>query len=262
MSIAAIVITKNEESNISACLRALKFADEIIMVDAESTDKTAEIAKAAGVKVFVRPWPGYGAQKNFALQQISSDWALFIDADEIVTPQLAQEIQAITANPTKNFYWLKIVTVFLNHPLYHLYGHNPRLFKKSSGQWTTTQVHEQVEEISSHTAIKLGDDKSAVLIAPLMHYSHQTVESYLSRMQTYTDLDAQDMAATNKHRSGRPVTPSNWLPIYLASRQFLKMYFYKKGFLDGYAGFVWCRMSATYEYVMAQKYLALKTKTV
>ncbi len=258
MSITAIVITKNEAGNIAACLPALAFADEIIVVDAQSTDKTTDIARATGAKVFVRPWLGYGAQKNFGIEQAISDWCLFIDADEIVTPPLAQEIVAITKNPAKNFYWLKIVTVFLGKPLYRLYGHNPRLFKKSTGRWTTSQVREQVEETATHTAVKLGDDKSAILHNPLMHYSHQTIESYLSRMARYTDLDAKDMAATGKHRSGRSVTPSPFLPIYLAARQFLKMYLYKKGWLDGYAGFVWCRLSAKYEYVMAQKYLALK----
>jgi glycosyltransferase involved in cell wall biosynthesis len=258
MSISAIVITKNEERSIAACLKALAFADEIIVVDAQSTDKTAEIAQAAGAKVFIRPWPGYGAQKNFGLMQAAGDWCLFIDADEIVTPQLAQEILAVTQHATKNFYWLKIVTIFLNKPLYHLYGHNSRLFKKSAGQWTSTQVHEQVEEVATRTTIKLGDDKSAVLQAPLMHNSHQTMASYLHRMAKYTDLDAKDMAATGKHRSGRPVTPSQFLPIHLALRQFLKMYIYKQGWLDGYAGFIWCRLSAKYEYVMAQKYLALK----
>lgn len=262
MSLSAIIITKNEAANITTCIKALSFADEVIVVDAQSSDATVALAQAAGAKVFVRPWPGYGAQKNFALQQATGDWVLFIDADEVVTPALAQDIRTATTKADYNFYWLKIVTVFLNRPLSHLYGHNPRLFKKSAGQWTSSQVHEQVQDLATHTNIRLGDNKSAVLPSPLMHYSHQTIASYLQRMARYTDLDAQDMAATNKHRSGRPVSPTPILPIYLAARQFLKMYLYKKGLLDGFAGLIWCWLSARYEYVMAKKYLHLKNQSV
>lgn len=256
MKLSAIVITKDEEENIGRCLDSLAFADETIVVDSESQDRTTEIAKAKGATVFTRTWPGYGPQKNFGASQAKGQWLLFIDADEEVTPELAQEITSTISNPTVDFYWLKIVTVFLGKPLHHMYGHNPRLFKKTEGQWTDSNVHEQVETLTG-TTIRLHDDKSRVLNTPLLHHSHKTISSYLQRMHTYTTLDAKQMHKTNKHRSGKEVTPSLFLPFYLAIKQFLKLLLYKKGIFDGYAGLMWAALSGYYEYVMARKYIAL-----
>ncbi len=257
--LSAVIITKNEETNIARALKSVNFADEVIVVDAKSADHTVHIAKSLGAKTFVQPWPGYGPQKNFGAQQAAGDWLLFLDADEEVTPELAQEIKAVIASPRKNFYWLKIVTVFLGRKMKYMYGHNPRLFKKSAGKWSNEKVHEQVQT-NSGDRIKLGDDTSALLRSALLHHSHQTVASYLNRMQRYAALDAQQMAKENRHRSGRAVKPVWWLPYYLAKRQFIKLYFYKRGFLDGYAGFMWSSLSAYYEYVMAKKYLEIKSQ--
>src|SRR6266705_244111 len=98
-TIAAVVITKNEERNISECLESLKWVDELIVVDAESSDRTVELAKAYTPKVFVRTWPGYGPQKNFAMAQATADWILIIDADERVSDELREEIQALLQKP-------------------------------------------------------------------------------------------------------------------------------------------------------------------
>lgn len=255
--LSAVIITKNEEVNIARAVKSVSFADEVIIVDAESTDRTVEIAKSLGAKVFLRPWPGYGPQKNFGAQQTSGKWLLFIDADEEVTPELAQEIMHVTNNPEKDFYWLKIVTVFLGRRLKYIYGHNPRLFKKNAGRWSNEEVHEQVQT-NAGERINLGDEKSAFLKNVLLHHSHRTVSSYLNRMQRYADLDAQQMSKNSRHRSGRKVMPAWWLPYYLSKRQFIKLYFYKKGFLDGYAGLMWSLLSAYYEWTMAKKYLKLK----
>ena len=257
MSLSAIIITKNEEDNIERCVKSVAFADEIIVVDAESRDETVNIAKSLGAKTFVRPWPGYGPQKNFGAAQAKGNWLLFIDADEEAGPDLAQEIKTLIANPDYDFYWLKIITVFLRRQLKHIYGHNPRLFKKAAGSWTGYHVHEQAQT-NDGRVIKLGDDISAVLKHPLLHHSHQTITAYLKRMAEYTALDAQQMAKTGRHRSGRPVKPVWYLPYYLAARQFLKLYFYKQGFLDGSAGFLWSVLSGYYEWTMAKKYRLLK----
>ena len=106
--------------------------------------------------------------------------------------------------------------------------------------------------------MKLGDNKSAQLTEPLWHYSHATIRSYLDKMHRYTTLDAEQMVQTGKHRSGRPVEPEAHLPWELAARQFVKMYVYKKGFLDGSAGLIWCALSAYYEWEMGYKYIRLK----
>lgn len=258
MQLSAIVITKNEEDNIERCLNSLRFADELIVVDAESNDQTAAIAKRLGAQVFVRPWPGYGPQKNFGALHAKGEWLLFLDADETVPPKLAQEILHTTKQPQADFYWLKIVTFFLNKPLQHLTGHNLRLFKKSAGSWTGHHVHEHVQTNTGET-ITLGHALSRVLQQPLNHHSHQTIAAYLKRMEEYTALDAQRMATYDRHRSGRRVWPAWYVPAYLMARQFIKLYIYKQGFLDGYAGLVWSALSADYEYVLGKKYLRIKS---
>ena len=97
MTIAAVVITKDEEGNIADCLDSVRWADELIVVDAESRDRTVEVARRYTSQVFVRPWAGYGPQKNFGIDQAHTDWILVVDADERVTDQLRQEIQDLLA---------------------------------------------------------------------------------------------------------------------------------------------------------------------
>lgn len=263
MKLSAVVITKNEEANIARCLTSLSFADELVVVDAESTDGTVALARAAGATIFVRPWPGYGPQKNFGANHASGEWLLFVDADEEIPPTLAEEIQRTITHPTVDFYWLRVVTVFLGKPLRHLFGHNPRLFRKSAGQWTGDHVHEQVERYDDHaaatdfTVIRLDDRFSKILSSPLLHHSHQTIGSYLTKMHHYTSLDAAQMVKTRRHRSGRPITPTWWLPWHLALRQGFKLAFYRRGILDGWPGIVWCVLSAYYEYEMGVKFRAL-----
>lgn len=256
MSLSAVIITKNEADSIQRCLNSLSFAAEQVVVDAGSTDNTAQLAARLGARVFVKPWTGYGPQKNFALQQANNKWLLFIDSDEEITPELAKEIIVTINHPARDFYWLRIITIFLGRPLSHLSGHNLRLFKKDCGQWTDEAVHEQVKNRHGQI-IKLGDQRSFVLTAPLLHHSHSTIASYLKKMHRYTTLDAQQMQRTSRHRSGQSVKPSFFFPYRLALKQFVKLYFYRRGCLDGYAGFMWCLLSGYYEFEMAKKYLNL-----
>ena len=267
MKLSAIIITKNEEKNIARAIRSVQFADEVIVIDAESTDTTRTIAEQAGAKVLVNPWPGYGAQKNFGRDHARGEWLLYIDADEEVSTDLAAAIERTIKNPQRDFYWLRLITVFLGRPLLHLYGHNPRFFRKSAGRWTDAKVHEQVERLSAPSRedpagrrgiLSLGDKHSEILTEPLWHYSHTTVKSYLDKMHQYTTLDAEQMVRTGKHRSGTSMEPAVLLPWYLAVKQFVKMYFYKQGFLDGSAGLIWCALSAYYEWEMGYKFLQLK----
>ncbi|MDP3997135.1 MAG: glycosyltransferase family 2 protein [bacterium] len=277
MSITSVTITKNEESNISRCLNGLNFVNQKIIVDSDSTDNTVDIAHTLGAQVIKQSWLGYGPQKNVGLKHASGEWVLFIDADEEVSPELANEIKTVTAKykiqNTKyiNYYWLKIVTVFLGKPLNHLYGHNLRLFKKDTARWTDDKVHEQVTRVipslrggasgddaaisKQQNVIHLGDQDTKILETPLLHYSHQTVKSYLTKMHHYTTLDASLMAETGRHRSGRKVSPSFFLPYYLALHQLIKLLFYRRGILDGWSGIVWCLLSAYYEFEMGNKYL-------
>ena len=186
-------------------------------------------------------------------------WLLFIDADEKVSPALDDTITSLINTPAANtydYYWLRIITIFLHRPLTHLYGNNLRLFKKSAGHWNDAPVHEQVVAGNNQT-IKLGDPLSGRLFPPLFHYSHHTSSSYLKKMHHYTTLDANQMYTTGQHRSGRSYQPSILLPYRLFLRQLVKLLFYRRGFLDGLAGYVWCVLSAYYEYDMSKKYVRL-----
>ncbi|PIT98493.1 MAG: hypothetical protein COT71_00395 [Candidatus Andersenbacteria bacterium CG10_big_fil_rev_8_21_14_0_10_54_11] len=256
-TLSVVIITKNEEDNISRCIDSVRFADEVIVVS-ESNTSTAADAKQLGAKIFIRPWPGFGPQKNFGAAQAHGEWLLFLDADEEAPAALQKEIQHIIANASHDFYWLKIVTIFLGRPLRHLHGHNPRLMRKSAGSWTSHHLHEQLQTNTGRT-ITLGDNLSSVLHHPLYHHSHQTISAYRKQMAENTALDAQYMAKHDRHRSGRHIRPAVYLPYYLALRQFIKLYAYKRGMLDGYAGFMWASQSAHYEYVMGKKYLLLKS---
>lgn len=266
MSLTAVIIAKNAAGTLAKCLRSVSFADEVILVDSSSDDQTIDIAKQSGARVITNDWPGYGRQKNFGAKHVQSDWLLFIDADEEVTPQLQQKIRAITdpSHPDHSdvisvvgrhdFYWIRIVTIFLGHRLQHLFGHNLRLYKKSAGSWTDAEVHEQVQDATGHV-INLGDNQSGLITEPITHHSHSSISSYLQTMHHYTTLDANQMKKTGLHRSGRPIKKSRLLPYQLASRQFIKLLLYRRGFLDGYAGFMWSLLSSYYEYEMAAKYL-------
>lgn len=256
--LSTIIITKDAEDTIERCLASVSFADEVIViVDSATTDKTAQIAENMGARVFTEPWHGYGKQKNIGLEKAQGKWVLFIDDDEELTPALAEEIGEVVKSPIYKFYWIRIVTIFLGEKLTRMYGHNPRLFKKSAGKWTDANVHEQVKRLDTGEIIKLGGKKTGKLNNRLLHYSHPTIKSYLKKMHNYTTLDAKEMARTNTHRSGRPVKPSLLLPYKLAIRQFLKLLIYRKGFKNGKAGFIWSTLSAYYEFEMARKYKKL-----
>lgn len=256
MKLSTVTITKNEAANIRRCLESVRFADENVVVDSGSTDETVKIASGLGARMIHHEWKGYGPQKNVGLSRAEGEWVLFIDADEEVTAGLAREIGVAVNSSATEFYWLRVVTVFLGKPLRHLFGHNPRLFRKAAGCWNNAFVHEQVETLAGE-AVKLGDQRSLILKNPLLHHSHASIRSYLESMHRYTTLDAEEMAKTRKHRSGRSVVNSRWLPAWLASRQFIKLLFYRRGILDGWQGWVWCALSAYYEWEMAIKFRAL-----
>lgn len=263
--ISAVIIAKNEEKFIKTALDSLKkIAEEIIVVvDKNSRDATEFISRDAGAKVFVRDWHGYGEQKNFALSQCSGTWILQIDADEEITDELAEEIKKMTQNPASNFYWLKIVTSFLGRPLNHSAGNNLRLFKRGHAEWDKKEIHEQVVRAHDKSVIKFGDSDSGILSATLTHHGHYaTLKDYLERQEKYSSKDADEILKNGTDRQGRTVKFNRSNPIsvlnFLYSRAvktFIKKYFLRRGFLDGWEGFLWSFFSAQYEYKMCRKYL-------
>jgi glycosyltransferase involved in cell wall biosynthesis len=234
MTIASITITKNEEANIRACLESLKWVDEIIVVDAESTDRTVELAKAYTQMVFVRAWPGYGPQKNFAMAQATADWILIIDADERVSDELREEIQALLQKPStaiayriprRNFYygcWIRGAGQYPDRQL--------RLIRRGQGRYNDLPIHEhlQVEGL-------IGD-----LQGHLDHHSYPTMLSHELKVGQYSTLSAQERTNAGYAR----VSPLNLLfnPLWA----FIKIYVLRGGYRDGLHGFLFSAFSAAH----------------
>lgn len=279
--LTAVTITKNEEAHIGRALASVHgLADEIIVVDAGSTDRTVEIARQFTEKVPVRPWVGYGPQKNFALAQANDDWVLFLDADEEVTAELANEIRRVVLPdpvphlsrealakwdaPPRSVYFIRIITEFLGKPLRHLWGTNPRLLRRGTVRWDDREVHEQVVRADG-TTVRLGDPDTALLSSSLLHPSHYTtLRAYLERRELYTTRDAEEMRKTGRDRLGTPIGDPLRSPLSAlrflyerAAKQCVRLFFKKRGFLDGWQGLLWIWLSAQYEYIVAKKFLVL-----
>ena len=155
LSLSIVIITKNEESNLARTLQSVTWADEIVIVDSGSTDRTCEIAESFHAKFFVEEWKGFAAQKNSALQKATGDWVLSLDADEEVEPALADEIrQTLSANPSASGFWIPRKNFFLGRWIRHG-GFYPdpklRLFRRGAGKFEDRLVHEDIK-ISGPTA--------------------------------------------------------------------------------------------------------------
>lgn len=240
--LSAVIITRNEEDNIARCLESLKIADEIIIVDSGSSDRTIEIAGSMGAEVLSHPWSGYGPAKREGVKRAGGPWILSLDADEVLTPELAEEINKVMHNGSDRVgYYVKRKTSFLGRWIYHS-GWYPdyvlRLFLKSRGNFDNAVVHEKV----------VIDGPTGYLNGELLHYSYKTLEQYFDKFNVYTTLGARDLFRQGK-RCGLIA-----LTIKPAA-SFIKHYFTKMGFLDGLEGFVISLLSAASVFV---KYLKLK----
>ncbi len=242
MKLSATVITKDEERNIGRCLAALDFVDEIVVVDAGSGDRTAEIARGFTDKVIVNPWPGHKQQKNFAIDQTSGDWILSLDADEVVTPELRSEIiKARDAGfagcdgyyiARKSFFLGKWIAHCGWYPDYHL-----RLFRKAKGRFGGLNPHDIVELEGATAHFK----------NPMLHYTYPDSDTYMARLNSYTSIAARELADRGKRFRLRHAVLS---PL----ATFLKMYVLKLGLLDGREGLLLSALSGYYVFV---KYLKL-----
>jgi len=232
VKLAAVVITLNEEANVARCLKSLTFCDEIIVVDSESTDRTVEIAKSLNVTVRSRPWKGYSDQKNFANSLTDADWILSVDADEEVSPELAKEILALRDRgfphdayslPRKTFHlgrWIRFGGWYPNRLV--------RLFHKGRGEWRGSELHERWE--TSGSLGELGGD--------LLHYSFTSLADQVERNNRYSTLGALQL-------SRRGTRFSLYALITKTFSKFVETYLLKRGFLDGYPGFI-ISVSAAY----------------
>jgi glycosyltransferase involved in cell wall biosynthesis len=245
-TLSVIVITRNEQANIEACLESVAFADELIVVDSGSVDATTDLARNWGAKVsVVADWPGFGPQKNRALALATGDWVLSIDADERVSAALAHEIQTVVASLTVSAFEIPRVTQFCGQWIRHC-GWTPdyvlRLFRRGSAQFSNDLVHERVVLESN---VKLGR-----LRETLLHFSYPTPSNYWRKLEQYSQAWAEQRYANGQQ--------SSMVRAGLAGVvAFVRTYFFRLGFLDGAMGFAVCTMQAQAAF---GKYFALYCK--
>ncbi|GHT11760.1 hypothetical protein AGMMS4956_05290 [Bacteroidia bacterium] len=246
--ISAVIITLNEERNIARCLQSLQgVADEIIVVDSGSTDRTEEICKTFGVKFIYQKWMGDGPQKNFAVSQTTHKWALTIDADEVVSPKLADEIRALFAQDEEPLFAGYNIPFRLNF-LKKNFKHGTearqmhlRLYDKTRGEFTPVIAHTK----------RLVTGPVGTLKHEILHYSFFDIEHLLRKSNDYTTITAHSRFKAKK----RP--HKAWTGIDLVVRFFI-YYFIRRNFLNGYPGFVWSVLSAYYSFVRNCKLIELQ----
>ena len=224
MTLSVAVITYNEEANIGRLLESTRQADEHIVLDCGSTDRTLEIARAFGAKTFTEKWKGYSAQKNSAIEKTAGDWVLSLDADEAVEPELMEEIRHVIGhNPAVNGYYIPRKNYFLGRWICHG-GFYPdrklRLFRRGLGRFGERPVHEVVQVVGPTGMLKHA----------LVHNAYPTLEGYIGHMNRYSSLGAQH-ALTQGHRG---FSVANIVLRPLAT--FVYNYIFRLGFLDGREG--------------------------
>ncbi|GJL56322.1 MAG: glycosyl transferase [Nitrospirales bacterium] len=242
-TIAALVITKNEERHIAECLESVTWVDEIILVDAQSTDGTVAIAKRFTDCVFIRPWPGFGPQKNFGMEHVTSDWIVIVDADERVSVELAKEIQETLTTvsddraafrvPRRNYFYGQWVRWGGAYPDYQI-----RLVRRGKAQYNDVAVHENL----------LVDGQIGTLSAHLDHHTERQITDHFRKFNLYTTL-----AASEKGKSQQSVAWYHLVcnPLVI----FFKTYVVKKGYRDGTRGVIFAVFASMYTFVKYTKLL-------
>lgn len=226
MKLSVTIITLNEEDNIKKCLDSIKeIADEIIVVDSGSTDKTVEIAKKYGVKVYERKFDNYSNQKNYAAEKTTGDWILSLDADEEINPELAEEIKKAIKATNYSAYSMPRKNIILGRWIKYTrwqpeFDRHVWLWRKGRGKWLG-EVHEELTVDG-----EVGRLKNAKV-----HYQYERVSDFMDMMNRYSEFDAGQRV-----KKGIKFSYFRFFldPIY----NFLVRYIYRWGFLDGWRGFV------------------------
>ncbi len=250
IALSAIIITLNEAKNIGRCLDSLKgVADEIVVVDSFSTDKTVAIAKEKGAIVFQKTFDGYGAQKHFAETCASHNWVLSMDADEALSDKLRESILEMKKAPSADAWKLNILTNYCGKWIHHS-GWYPqakiKCWNRLKAASNKDQVHESIDLKS--TMVKVGHLKGDML-----HYSFNTLSEHLQKIETYTEKGARFDVARGKKCS--------FLKLLIAPQwKFFQDYFLRLGFLDGYYGFIICMNSAFASFIKYAKIRELQSK--
>lgn len=249
-SLTCLIITKNEEANIRDCLRSVEWATERLVIDAESTDRTVDEARSCNARVLVRPWPGFGLQKNFGMDEAQSEWILILDADERVTDSLRQEIQSCITRwnsdspvayriPRRNFFYGEWVRYGGIYPDYQI-----RLIRKGCGRYNNAPVHENL----------IVDGKIGTLASPFDHFTERSIRDHFKKFGFYTTL-----AGRNKARTVQRVKATDLL--IRPGVVFVKTYLLKQGFRDGIRGLIVCTFASMYTFVKYAKVWTMVEQT-
>lgn len=221
--ISVIIITKDEEKNISDCLKSVDWADEIIVVDSESTDRTIELAKQFTDKIFIRKWEGYVPQKKYALSLAANEWVLSVDADERITPELKEEI--LNLSPAdffgfrirrRNFLLKKEITSCGWEKDYQL-----RLMRKDKSSFSDRLVHEKF----------IVDGNVGMLNSPMLHFTFYSFAEYFLKINHYSSLKAEELFTKKK-------TVNSWTIFSHTVAAFFAFFIIKRGFKDGIYGLI------------------------
>jgi glycosyltransferase involved in cell wall biosynthesis len=235
VKLSVAIITKNEEDRLPKTLEAVKdIADEIVVVDSGSTDKTVDIAKQYGAKVFIEEWKGYGEQKNSALKKTTGEWVLFLDADEVLSEELKKLIKEKINNPTADGYYLKRQTVYLGRKLKHIWNNDwvLRLVNKNANPRWVGNIHEKLSVDGKTEYLKGG---------VLYHYTYRSLFEHFQKSLLYAKLSAEDYYE-------RGIKSSKVKVIFIPFWNFFKFFILKKGFLEGFRGFLIAFISAFYSF--------------
>jgi len=247
MSIAAIVITKNEASSIKTCLDSLNWVDEIIVVDSGSADETVAICRTYTDKVLETDWPGFGPQKNRALALATQAWVLSLDADERVTPELREEMEAVMADPAgKTAFAMPRRSSYCGKPMRHggwWPDYVTRLFRRGQARFSDDLVHERL----------IVDGPVGRLRQPLLHEAFTDPEDVLETMNRYSTAGARMMHTRNERAT-------LFTALLHGLWTFLSTYGFRGGFLDGREGFMLAVSNAEGTYYKYLKLMLLAEK--
>ena len=231
IKVSAVIITLNEEQNIKRCIESIKnIADEIIVVDSYSNDKTVSIAQNYHAKVFYHKFKGFGDQKTFAIDQACYDWVLSIDADEVLSPELQASLLEAKKGPSYDAYNINILPNYCGKWIRHC-GWYPqpklRFFNKHQCTINSNKVHESI--LMSDKNAKIGS-----LEGNILHYSYKSISDHIRKIDLYSEL-----AARNAVHKGEKIT---FIKILLIPPwKFIYNFIFRGGFLDGYMGYVVCK---------------------
>lgn len=249
--LSIFIIARNEADRLPRTLQAVAgLSNDIVLVDSGSTDGTIRIAETHGARVIVNAWAGYGPQKRFAEEQCRHDWLLNIDADEVIPPDLADEIRAVMHNPDADAYRIRIAEIFPSEKAPHpaAYALSPvRLYRKSKGRYSASTVHDRVD--------LAPDARVDRLKGIIHHFSVRSIGDQIAKLNAYSDQQVQDLA----HR-GKAL--GTWRIITEFPLAFLRAYFVRRHFVRGVYGFItamnfafyrWLRVAKDYERRMLEK---------